>query len=459
MDNSNHTEDSSTQQDDNDSPMQAYSDISSEQPPKAPKPPKSPRSRQKLLLIILLILLLIAAGVFAYIKFMKQSAPANDTQQQQAQPPVDEKIYFQLGSKIVEFTESTKTTASLTNELPAGAEVLDFYAASSTWRAIYRVNPEDQGEKFELVLLEKDKDPKTLVETTDFPFVAANAQHKLAVYTIAADSASGSGSAARSHTYVVKDGAQPEEIFTSNPYSQATPATDVKNYLYLVHKVSRDGKKALLNLHSCINCDGPPVASAFEIDIESKETELIQSSDDAGYVRFNSAKQANSGYKVVESNQLGLGADGPYELTIYSLDKPGGEAMKEFEATVADWINVVFSPNRQFLAAERRDKTYDVTNKTLFSGFYDISASKTDKDMKQLSVKDFPSDKFTAQNIGDLRGSCFGVALYGRAADQTTSTLPQQVGALCKDGENYSYIKADEAAQNDTNTASYIKVL
>ncbi len=422
------------------------------------QPNKHRRGHPLLLLAILLIAAL--GGAAGYYK-LHQTLPVavDDLSNSQAVIEPQRNLYFQVGSKIMKYNQNDKSTSTLTAVLPNGSEVLDFFADNASWRAIYRTTPQTDAEAQKIFLIENDKQPVTLVENAQY-ITAAAARHRMVAYSLPADTTESTGAAARTRTFLAKAGEETEEILTSNPWNQETPSSDVKNYLYTPREISNNGDKLLLSLLSCFQCDGPPLAAAFEMDLESKEVKPIYLSDEPGYVTFNSLTGGFKGYKIIESNNLSLASDEPYELTISQVDAPGAPAEQEFKASENDWTNLVLSLDRGHVAIEKKDKTFTATGKTTFDGIYDFAGAIKPADMKKLSVSGLPVDKYIVQSLGVLYGDCLGVAMYERAVNNPSSTnTTQEAGAICKAAEGYSYVKIDDLESGNNEAYQTVKAL
>lgn len=422
------------------------------------EPKKKRRGRPLLLLVIMLIAAV--GGAVGYYKFYKTEPTAgNSSSQNEAAIEPKRNLYYQVGSKIVKYNQNDKSTSTLTAALPKGAEVLDFFGDDTNWRVIYQTTPQTNTETQKIALIENGKPATTLVEDAQY-IAAASAQYSLVAYTLPADTTKPSGETARTRTFLTKAGEETEEIFTSNPWNQKTPASDTKNYLYTPREISNNGDKLLFNLISCFQCDGPPLAAAFEMDLKSKEVKTIYLSEGPGYVTFNSFTGGFRGYKVIESNNLSLASDGPYELTISQVDTPGAPAKQEFKATENEWANLVFSPTRDYVAIEKKDKTFTATGKTTFDGIYGFAGAIKPADMKKLAVTGLPVDKYIVQSLGVLYGDCLGVTMYERAVNNPSSTkTTQEAGAICKAAEGYGYVKVDDLESDNTEAYQTVKVL
>ncbi len=422
-----------------------------------PQPKKKRRGRPLLLLMILLIAAI--GGAVGYYRFYRVEPVAIDDSSAQGGVTPQQNLYYQVGSKIVKYNQDNKTTSTLTAAMPKGAEVLDFFSDGINWRAIYQTTPQTTSETRKIALIENGKPAITLVENAEY-IAVASAQFNLVAYALPADTTKSSGEGTRTRTFLAKAGDKTEEIFTSNSWSHEALVTDINNYLYVPREISNNGDKLLFNLLSCFQCDGPPLAAAFEMDIKSKEVKPIYLSEEPGYVTFNSSTDGFKGYKVIESNNLSLASDGPYELAISQVDTPGGPAKQEFKATEDEWAHIVFSPSRDYMAIEKKIKTFAETGKTAFDGIYASADAGTPADMTKLAISDFPSDNFAVQSLGGLYGDCFGLSMFERATNNpTTNMTRQEVGVICKSGAGYDYTKIDTIEYDSSEIYQNTKVL
>ncbi len=443
-------------------PQQVTTNNDTSAPPIQQSPRPKKKRLKKLLLFIILLLLLAGGGVFARQTLSKKEVnpgvSSNPSTTDQTTILPDNRLFFQLGKKVIAYDAKTKKTETLTDKLSDGTRVIDVYANSNTWR-LYAEKPNES--KAELLFLEKGKDVQTLteIEAGAFP-VQANAKHKLVAYSVIAPNDNKSKG---TQTYIYSDDKK-EVVYESEPLTEGSNTKGLKDPRYLMNDVSPDAKKLLFTLANCLYCDGGVSATSFELDLASKKASTIYSATkNQGETSYNS--QTGS-YQAAETSTPALGfSEGPYDLTLSSPAKAGGDFVKFLELKESKWANVVYEQNgANFFAAETKGATFTEDGKTVFDAMY--SRGNAPDAREKLTVKDLPTSTHIVVEIGSLpfeapdTPKCFGIVLNDRTANSgQAKTATYKIGALCTgSGNNLTYTEIDSLTYNPSDYLTQAQV-
>lgn len=411
-------------------------------PPSQPLDIKSSRNWKKIAIIATVAAVVLgAAGYFAWAKFYKNETPAADSLvQDHAQ--VIPKIHYQLENKVISFDTESKQTSTLTEVIPESANVLDVYEEDDTWRLYYSQYLEGE-DKNSLYYLEKDKTAEK-ISTASADYPAANAEQRVAAYSTIGQL----GASAPTHTYVYRDGKE-EEVYASEFSTDHATGSDLKDQRYTTSEVSSDGKKILLHLHSCYQCDGPSIAAAFELDIVTKQAKLVYDGGKQGSVGYFG--EATDKYLVKLGHNIAhLGpVEGNYQedYLVVSSDGTVEELLAVDDPT---WGYAFSDVKAEHLGIHVRNSDYTDTYETSFVGIF----SRASKALSKLSISGMPEFANGGGSLGQQRGNCFGF-VYSEYS-QTFTTY--DVSAVCEGDGQFSYVHIG-SIEPDQDSSYRIKII
>ena len=411
--------------------------------PVTPSQPKSQKSKKKLWLLILLALLIIGSAAAYWFFFMKEKAQEQSSSDQQSstlteQKKGDTKLYFHVGKKLISYDTDVKTEEVLTSSIPDGASILDFYAEGDNWRAYYDLR---DGPDYSISYIEKDSTPKEVYKSQEFVMSAASAKSKVVAYTEVYDvSEDATDAKTKSRHYVIKND-ETTLLLESEKYDVEKAASDATSSKYTIEDVTSDGKKAMMQLHSCFYCDGPAVATGMEIDLGTKKTTLVYESEKSGIVTYAS----DDSYIVAKTSEVGMGfSDEPLVEEILGFKKAGDEPTTLLSVSEKDWARLNNTEKMEFISPEIKTQNYVENGLTSFGGIYETKGSSV-SDAVKLTVEDLDGSKYAVTNFGKIVNSCVGVAIGDR--DDPYGSIGNnkyQVGAVCKEGDKTKFYMVDE---------------
>lgn len=410
--------------------------------PAAPVTPK--KSKKKMLLVLLLVLVLGGGAAAWYFLKPKQTANNNNTETtqpaQEAEFPASSTHAYLFGDKIVAYNANTKKSETLVSGLPKYTELEDFYIDSSTWRVYYSQTGESSTKVF---LAEKGKGPQQVLDVKDIFRVTANADKKIVVYmsfpTIFTDDKS-----SISRTFLLKDG-QTKEIYTSDASngSMAVNLADLKNALYNPREISADGTKVLFGRNTCYQCDGPPLASAFELDIATGKATLVHENKSNGGVSY--AQPEKGGFIVYANKNNNLGPmEGPFVETVSHLKAAGGVPETIFSVSDNTWSNAVYDPDITQVAVDVRDVGYGETTNTKFDALYALKGAAV-ANLEKINIVGMPASTRVSE-LGKIKNGCQLISLTNMWKNNTTTQVVK-VGISCRESEtkfNYTELESKE---------------
>lgn len=393
-----------------------------------PSVPVSTKGSKKGLLIAALggLFVLVIIIVLAVVLGTKSS---NDTPATVVVAP-NNQIYFQSDRKILTYNPKTTKTEIVTAALPLGARVLDFFADNDTWRTYYQTTPTTASGPSEIFFLEKDKEAALIASLPGIlPVAAANANKRVVGYTLPYQPKAETDITKATRT-LVRRGTQPQtEVLRSANFGGDTKTTeaDVKNPGYTVADISPDGESLLFNLYTCFNCGGAIKASAIEVKINTKASQLVYTSSENGHVAYAAD---GKGYEVTETKNSLVGQPtGPLYVTISKLVAPGASAEILLRINEPTWGLVVYDPGLKYLAVEERAPDYATTVATLFKGLFSNNGNQGNN-LQLLKVSGLPSETSIITQSGEVKNNCYGVIMTSRNLKNPQQTT--RLGSICK---------------------------
>lgn len=415
--------------------------------PAAPLAPK--KSKKKLMLVLLLVLLLGGGAAAWYFLKPKQSATPNSNNESK-QPSeevttVDATHAYRFGDKIIAYDAKTKKSEILVSKLPQYTELEDFYIDASTWRLYYSQTGDTSTKVF---LAERGKEPQQVLDVKDISRVAANADKQVVVYMTYPTGITDAKSST-SRTFLLKDG-QTKEIYTSNPtnFTGADSITDLKSNLYNPREISADGSKVLFGRNTCYQCDGPPLASAFELDIATGKATLVHENKSNGGVSY--AQPEKGGFIIYANKNNNLGPlEGPYIETVSHLKAIGGTPETIFSVSDNAWSNATYDPDVTLIAVDVRDVGYGDTTNTKFDALY-IRKGAAIPNLEKISIAGMPANT-RVDRLGKVKNGCQLISFTNMWTNATTTQVAK-VGVLCSDNQskyNYTELQSKELPTSD----------
>lgn len=401
-----------------------------------------PKSRKKALIVGLIIVLLLGGAAAAWTLTRKKAvAPASSTSvtdskvTQALQAAPNNFIYYKLGTKVVSYDPKTDKKVVLTEDIPKLATVLDVYADDTSWRVYYTEYAQNDKERERLSYLEKGKTSQVVYEGRRYIMAAANAEKKAVAYSLISSYLEDATAEEKvTTTFMNKDGVN-SEIMRS---VEGVGRTDPKNNLFLATDISPDATKVIMQKFSCFQCDGPRLATAYELDVASKAVAFIAQSDKAGDVSFD----ADGAYLISDSNYTGLGGvEGNYKLSVRSKATPASSATVVLDVDEPSWGSLTATPNHDFLAVFVKGKNYTNDLQTVFDGFYKVNGG----DRSRVDVTSLDASKVYVNNITDLRGDCYGIMLNRRFEPSEQPTIDTvTIGKICNKQGAYSFSEIEK---------------
>lgn len=415
--------------------------------------------KDKKLTLILFVLVLISGAILAALYMYRNTDEKTATQtasntQNTTVPASDPILYFQVDTKLVAFNTKDKTSTTLSADIPEGAQVIDVFGATDTWRLYYLLSQTtDSTSKSTIGYMEKGASTKILKEiANDYPIVQANAREKVATYTILPDF--GESSTKRTtRTYLLALDKTEKLIFESSESESVgakTLPTDPNNFLFYPRDISPNGKKVLFGLSTCYQCDGPPRAVAFELDIASKATDFVHTdTESSGSFSYMS----NGNVVVNKSKNNNLGAiEGPLKETYSKIVSPGAAPQTLADINESTWSGVSVNGDVTLAAVSLRGTSYNENFETTLDGVYEIAGPEVSS-WKKFTIANQLKDATAGVSVGNIAGDCFGLI----SSQPYTTTTVRYVGAVCGDANSANYYAIDElTAKSDSSQYKYL---
>lgn len=405
--------------------------------PQVPVVPEQPKnSKKKRILLIIAVVLLVAAGAAAYWllradKEPQKAAVTNETTQTAEQiKELPDRFNFQVGSKIASYDPASKKQETYTSSLPLGADVIDFYANSATWRAYYSTT-DQEGSVYSYWYLEKGAEPQKIA-TAEFSYATANAKQQIFAYTeIFNLEQNATADKKVNRTYVVQNG-KTDEVWRSKQGLTDVPKTDLLSSLYYVNGISGDGSKLLFSSVRCFYCDGGGTPTSFELTLADKSTKVIVTSNMQGGIKYDDDGKS---FLASETDDSALGGPtGPADVKVTRYSAPGATGEVVLSASSTKWDSVSYSED---LSTIFGTKVVDQTSyKQSVEGYYRVGVEDS---LTKLTITGLSNDLIPG-NISKIINNC-QLLILSDYSSQTNSTY--EVGVMCGQGTSQTYTKLD----------------
>jgi hypothetical protein len=402
----------------------------------------------KRFVLIVLLLFLIGATTAYYFKYIdpKEVSNSQGAEYNLLEANFDKMLVYQMGTKVIAYDPVDSQSHTITNQIPAGTDVIEFYGDDTTWRLFLVKNQSvDKGYNSELLYLEKGQPIKSLYspQNNDYLFAVASAKAKKVAYVkntyeqSAAKNYEHNKILIKSETYMINDKQETNLVYVNQaadaPAVVGSETDKYKSTNYLLSDISLDGNKLLFRKHSCVLCNAPPLASGFEYSLSDKSIRDIMKDEKTGRIGY-----ASDGHSI-QVYQNTADSDGPDEdenlIEKYLIVDSDDKSKLIANINQDKWISTILDPTSRLLYYDLRAKNFSQNNERLFGGFYLLNDGTEISKWTKLDIDKPSKEKFEIESISAPINNCHGLILSPR---NKVENFVAHAGVICYDDKGTS---------------------